>query len=440
MSLILLLVLGLLSQGCGVKSESEPLPRLQTENEIVCQQEKGGGGLVTGQIFSLVKKLAVLSDAYHKRYQYPSLKEAGILYPYNVNLSPQQPLRITVNLLAKVLDELTSQIESFKDIDLRSWARSGEVPDFTAGPTLTYNVLYKLRVLVAQIYGLEAMALRFENASCHADELAKNVSKDIASYLILKGLECTAEGRRPGGVPFCLDEVLPSWNSQEYLEVRNKIFPHLLILCGMTGKADQQCRDDVAAAIASGKLMPWYKEYREQVRIKRFKPLFDLRQDSKRYACTKINSGHTTIMTIPYVPAGEKIDPVLQEVGQSYWKQNTAFYIKFVPVAANARIPNNALRILEKASVLSHVRGDRPNDLVLASSVIQNKTLLKMTIAHELGHVLGFEDCYVEYFNQVSEELVYYEVDSTNLMCSMQPGNYLPSSYFSKLINERCLF
>ncbi|MEK6623751.1 MAG: hypothetical protein AABY86_02205, partial [Bdellovibrionota bacterium] len=421
---------------------------IRMEQARVCPSEKGDSGTAVTQIYALVKKLDILSEAYHKRYQYPSLKEAGILYPYNVNLSAQQPLHITTTLLTKVLDELTVKIESFKDFELRSWLQGEAVPDFTTGPALSYNVLYKLRVMVAQIYGLEAMALRFENASCHGDELAKNINKDIASYLILKGLECSSDGHKPDGVAFCLQKVLPSWNDQEYFEMRSKILPHLIALCGMVeGNSVKRCQSEMASAVASGNLLSWYTEYREQVRIKRFKPFFEIRSESKRYACAKIKNlvpgSHqetTTVMTVPFVSAGETIDPVLREVGQSYWKQNNAFYIKFVPVKAQDNVPDNAIRIHVSSSILSHVRNDRPNDLMLASSVLQNKTLLKLTLAHELGHVFGFEDCYVEYFNQVSEELVYYELDSTNLMCSMQPGNYLPSSYFTKLINERCQF
>ncbi|MBI2522667.1 MAG: hypothetical protein HYV97_19760 [Bdellovibrio sp.] len=431
----------MLFQGCGKKAQGEPLQRLSAEHDVACQQDKSGGGEVTAQIVSLVKKLNVLADAYHKRYQYPSLKEAGILYPYNVNLGPQQPLRVSVTLLSKILDELTTQVESFKEVDLFNWLRHDVVPDFSTGPTLPYHVLYKLRVLVAQIYGLEAMAMRFENANCHSEELVQNINKDIASFLVLKGFECSSDGRRPGGVAFCLQEILQSWNDQEYFEARQNILPHLVNLCDMAGERSvSQCQTEMSSAISSGKLLNWYEENREQVRVKRFKPLFELRAaESKRYSCTKINNGKTTVMSIPYVSAGKTIDPVLREVGQSYWRQNNTFFIKFVPVTSS-EAPEDALRIQVKNSVLSHVRGDRPNDMILASSVLQNKTLLKLTIAHELGHVLGFVDCYIEYFNQASEELVYYEVDSTNLMCSMQPGNYLPSSYFTKLIDERCQF
>ncbi len=440
--IVLLAAIICIGQACGLHDQSEPMGRMNAQQDYACQSDKGGNGLVSEQIFALVKKIDVLAEAYHKRYQYPSLKEAGILYPYNVNLSPQQPLRITVSLLQKVLDELSNEIETFKDLDLRRWLHNGVAPDFTTGPNLPYDTLYKLRVLVAQLYGLESMALRWENANCHAEELAKNYQKDISFYLILKGYECTPEGRRPPGVPFCLQEVFQGWSRQEYLEMRGRLRPSLISLCSKaSGRSVQACEADFAGAVAAKKIMAWYTQYRDQVQAKYYRPLFEMRPGPKNYSCEKASNGKMTIMTIPYVPASDSVDSALLEIGQSYWRQNNQFFIKFVPVNPKEVVPANALKINVQANVLSHVRDDRPNELVISSSVLQNRIILKMTIAHELGHVIGFPDCYIEYLNQaVEEELVYYEVDSSNLMCSMQPGNHIPSQYFDKIIAERCQF
>jgi hypothetical protein len=40
------------------------------------------------------------------------------------------------------------------------------------------------------------------------------------------------------------------------------------------------------------------------------------------------------------------------------------------------------------------------------------------TIRHEFGHVLGFPDCYVEFYDTVEDAMVAYQLDIENLMCS----------------------
>lgn len=50
------------------------------------------------------------------------------------------------------------------------------------------------------------------------------------------------------------------------------------------------------------------------------------------------------------------------------------------------------------------------------------------TIRHEFGHVLGFRDCYVEFYDEPRGVIMNYEIDTKNLMCS-QGGTFLPIHY-----------
>jgi hypothetical protein len=42
----------------------------------------------------------------------------------------------------------------------------------------------------------------------------------------------------------------------------------------------------------------------------------------------------------------------------------------------------------------------------------------RWTIRHEYGHVLGFTDCYLEFYDTIEKAMVYYEIEVDNLMCS----------------------
>lgn len=46
-------------------------------------------------------------------------------------------------------------------------------------------------------------------------------------------------------------------------------------------------------------------------------------------------------------------------------------------------------------------------------------------LAHEFGHILGFFDCYIDLWDEAAQTQTYYELDRTNLMCSLA-GQVLP--------------
>lgn len=43
---------------------------------------------------------------------------------------------------------------------------------------------------------------------------------------------------------------------------------------------------------------------------------------------------------------------------------------------------------------------------------------VRWTIRHEFGHVLGFPDCYIEFYDTNEKAMISYQLDTTNLMCS----------------------
>lgn len=71
------------------------------------------------------------------------------------------------------------------------------------------------------------------------------------------------------------------------------------------------------------------------------------------------------------------------------------------------------------------VAGATPHVNGLGGSIITmdaNKPLteydVRWTIRHEFGHVMGFPDCYVEFYDSTENLMVSYQLDITNLMCS----------------------
>ena len=53
------------------------------------------------------------------------------------------------------------------------------------------------------------------------------------------------------------------------------------------------------------------------------------------------------------------------------------------------------------------------------------------TLSHEFGHVLGFPDCYVEFYDRDIGAIVSYQLDITNLMCSRR--GHLQQRHYDEL-------
>ncbi|NCN95382.1 MAG: hypothetical protein GW917_01525, partial [Bdellovibrionales bacterium] len=68
--------------------------------------------------------------------------------------------------------------------------------------------------------------------------------------------------------------------------------------------------------------------------------------------------------------------------------------------------------------VTPHVKGLGSNEVVMNSDSSLDDWDTQWTIRHEFGHVLGFPDCYVEFYVPEEESIISYQLDVDNLMCS----------------------
>jgi hypothetical protein len=78
------------------------------------------------------------------------------------------------------------------------------------------------------------------------------------------------------------------------------------------------------------------------------------------------------------------------------------------------------------------------NRIVMDENEPLTEYLSKWTIRHEFGHLLGFKDCYVEYYDTKLQAIVNYPLDPLNLMCSrrghLQPQHLdvLRAAYYTR--------
>jgi|GEM_PF-6432402 len=438
--------------GCGGKSGGEtsgmgnqPMNTQQftcTGGQLVDNQSP----IIIEEILKLEGRFLTLTSAYHERYQFPSLLDAGIIYPGGINLGPERPLRTSETILTQYFNELIKRLEAYEEVGLRPWLYSGARPDFS-GNELTYQSRLKFRVMVAEYYGLSSMGKRLKSALCRGNELRKNKKNDIASFLILKNNECSGPSTRPIGGDVCLQTIFTKWGSREVERSRIRILPYLIDLCTqVTNSSRENCLDDIEKLAQQKLLWNVYREWSDNISVSRYTPLFMRNTAPRKFKCTRsqtTSNGQAAMVTmeIPLIVKNadqeEFLTRTMNSVGASYWRRGNNFNIKFVK--ASGHEPN--LVTINLIEGVSHVMHSESRDIKLSRSVLTNTALLRMTLAHELGHVFGFPDCYIEYMiGGENRELIYYEADNSNLMCSMQPGNALPTQYFDTITSDICQF
>jgi len=86
----------------------------------------------------------------------------------------------------------------------------------------------------------------------------------------------------------------------------------------------------------------------------------------------------------------------------------------------NPEMLKRPTKLFFKPGILAHTNGIAGTEIHLDSNIYD---LEPYVAAHELGHILGFKDCYIEFFDLFNEEMVYYAIDSNNIMCS-QSGSF----------------
>lgn len=180
--------------------------------------------------------------------------------------------------------------------------------------------------------------------------------------------------------------------------------------------------------------------YEGRFEADRFQALFELRSTAPKFSCTldgenkvlEVKISHNDFLK-NYFPAREEIE--LQNVAR-YWS-GEGFRLKFVLVPADqADLETLVLKPAERG--LSHVNSESPFLIYLQAHYPQEQRV--KLLAHEVGHTLGFPDCYIEFYNRQSGELTYYELERAegNLMCSLEFGRQIPKAYFDQLIKQSC--
>jgi len=90
-------------------------------------------------------------------------------------------------------------------------------------------------------------------------------------------------------------------------------------------------------------------------------------------------------------------------------------------------------------STVSFVNYSSPR-IMNMSNYLSGKHLM-LIFSHELGHIMGFPDCYLEFYDQKAKHSVYYDLDfgTDNIMCDATFMAQAPVSYLQQIKASACI-
>ncbi len=179
----------------------------------------------------------------------------------------------------------------------------------------------------------------------------------------------------------------------------------LLLLCFNTEAVELTCEKNLKFEQTGGRIWNFYTKYNPRAK-RLFNSFFDI--TSKRTDITWNDS----VLVYPFRdPKNDPVETYLKVNIEDEWKWNGwSLVLKFTPDAAT--------HVEFVAGTTPHVNGLAGSTITMDANAPLTEWDVQWTIRHEFGHSLGFPDCYIEFFEPSSQEIINYQIDTSNLMCS----------------------
>ncbi len=333
--------------------------------------------------------------------------------------SPENKLELTVNGTSKGIP-LTSPMKTNTEILIERYkkvlneispivaqtiASSEELPNTT--PVSDEEFVKSIRA-VDVVY---QHTIRWSRSKNNLSYYINRSLFDVRGYLFLKN---TSD----------LENKLNNWENLSLTDKTN-FSSWLFSLCHNGDFDDSDCKEELNKAILKNRAFSFYQRFNKygENQYKSFFKISSIRSEI-------FWNQDKTILYSPFL-SPERLDVKnwLSDNISDGWKGIGFNLVLDFKNSSNQNIPH----IEFKSGVTAHVNHIAGDTITMDGDYSLNNYSQRWTIRHEYGHILGFTDCYLEFFDVNEKAMLYYEIDIDNLMCSRR-GN-LRSEHINELKN-----
>ncbi len=137
----------------------------------------------------------------------------------------------------------------------------------------------------------------------------------------------------------------------------------------------------------------------------------------RRYpGANPVRQGSKLILPFGVFNAGAQTLAWMDQIVTKGWDEEGVLGLQLSEAPSMTR---ESVRVHWVEGVLPFVNGVGGNTITMDGNLPLWLEQVKLTMAHEFGHVLGFADCYVEFWSEEEASFVYYVLDPQNRMCAL---------------------
>lgn len=278
---------------------------------------------------------------------------------------------------------------------------------FTEQPPVTDREYIEWLFQVDHAYQIAA---RYRMMKPYKEEMKAGVVQDIRGYVEL----AEEEG---------LDQKLSDWSTLGEM-TQTRLTRDLIMICLNSQKERAVCKQEVSEATANGTLVAFKNQYLPfgKQTYDAFFNLLGTRPDGVW------TSADPNTLSFPFAnPHNDAVLNYLKTNIEDEWRWNGwQLVLNFV----ESEDPTMT-HIVFEAGATPHVESAPGSTITMDGNAPLSEYDVQWTIRHEYGHVIGFPDCYHEFYDEEQEAFVSYQLDVTNLMCSRR--GKLKETHFDEL-------
>ncbi len=369
---------------CGVNNVIPASKRPVVEKTLYeyssCNNSNGASVLLVEKTEKLYRNMKTFVGQYEKQYNYSfnlSLYGGPIVndkFVFNKMVSSETIFNERYDLLLKEVAQIEGHLE------ISEWLLSG----FAELKRIDYEKIPLITSTLATIEDFYWRVTRWNMKQCHLVDLAKKKEYDIFGFVDAK-------------------TVPPEFDIK---------------------KTEAESRENKLKSLLPANISNYF---------------FELRVEKNNFSCIKTEETYSIVLK--FLKQELATQQLIINAVERYWNFDPRFKIKVLFIENNKKYDTSSLDVIrlenQGRGASFYKRKSDGSDLIsLDVDDVKDEYLLKKIFAHELGHLLGFNDCYVEYYNEKSKEIIYYEMDDENLMCSI--NGLISSGHIKKILDRHC--